>query len=44
MSLPHRRPDRDRMKAALAQPIVFDGRNLYEPSSRPDTTGSRATV
>ncbi len=28
---PYRRPDFDRMKAALAQPLVFDGRNLYDP-------------
>lgn len=26
-----RRPDFDRMKKALASPIVFDGRNVYEP-------------
>lgn len=26
-----RRPDFDRMKKALAAPIVFDGRNVYEP-------------
>jgi UDPglucose 6-dehydrogenase len=26
-----RRPDFDRMKALLAQPVVFDGRNVYEP-------------
>ena len=29
--LPYRNPDFDRMKAAMAQPIIFDGRNLYEP-------------
>ena len=28
---PYRRPDFDRMKAAMAQPLVFDGRNLYDP-------------
>ena len=28
---PYRRPDFDRMKAALVQPLVFDGRNLYDP-------------
>jgi UDPglucose 6-dehydrogenase len=26
-----RRPDFDRIKDLLAQPIIFDGRNLYEP-------------
>jgi UDPglucose 6-dehydrogenase len=30
--LPYRNPDFDRMKAAMAQPIIFDGRNLYDPS------------
>jgi UDPglucose 6-dehydrogenase len=29
--LPYRNPDFDRMKAAMAQPIIFDGRNLYDP-------------
>ena len=28
---PYRRPDFDRMKAEMAQPIIFDGRNLYDP-------------
>ncbi len=28
---PYRRPDFERMKAALAHPVVFDGRNLYDP-------------
>jgi len=28
---PYRRPDFARMKAAMAQPLVFDGRNLYDP-------------
>ena len=28
---PYRRPDLDRMKAAMARPLVFDGRNLYDP-------------
>ncbi len=28
---PYRRPDFDRMKSAMAQPLVFDGRNLYDP-------------
>ncbi len=28
---PYRRPDFDRMKAAMVQPLVFDGRNLYDP-------------
>ena len=26
-----RRPDFERMKALMARPVVFDGRNLYEP-------------
>ena len=26
-----RRPDFERMKSLLAQPVVFDGRNVYEP-------------
>ena len=29
--LPYRNPDFDRMKSAMAQPIIFDGRNLYDP-------------
>ena len=29
---PYRRPDFERMKAAMGQPLVFDGRNLYNPS------------
>jgi len=29
---PYRRPDFDRMKAAMAEPLVFDGRNLYDPA------------
>ncbi|MGE0160041.1 MAG: UDP-glucose/GDP-mannose dehydrogenase family protein [Gemmatimonadales bacterium] len=29
--LPYRNPDFARMKAAMAQPIIFDGRNLYDP-------------
>ena len=28
---PYRRPDFERMKASMAQRIVFDGRNLYDP-------------
>jgi UDPglucose 6-dehydrogenase len=28
---PYRRPDFDRVKALLKQPVVFDGRNLWEP-------------
>jgi UDPglucose 6-dehydrogenase len=28
---PYRRPDFDRMKAEMAQPLIFDGRNLYRP-------------
>jgi UDPglucose 6-dehydrogenase len=29
--LPYRRPDFGRMKAALRTPLIFDGRNLYDP-------------
>ncbi len=29
--LPYRRPDFDRMKKLLRNPIIFDGRNLYRP-------------
>lgn len=29
--LPYRRPDFERMKAAMRYPIVFDGRNLFRP-------------
>ena len=28
---PYRCPNFDRMKAAMTQPLVFDGRNLYDP-------------
>ncbi|TVP72793.1 MAG: UDP-glucose/GDP-mannose dehydrogenase family protein [Gemmatimonadales bacterium] len=28
---PYRRPDFQRMKSELAQPVIFDGRNLYSP-------------
>jgi len=28
---PYRRPNFERMKAALAQPVILDGRNLYDP-------------
>src|SRR5690606_21654869 len=28
---PYRRPDFQRMRAAMSTPIVFDGRNLYDP-------------
>ncbi|MFW6201042.1 MAG: UDP-glucose dehydrogenase family protein [Gemmatimonadota bacterium] len=28
---PYRRPDFERMKTLMARPIVFDGRNLFEP-------------
>ncbi len=28
---PYRRPDFERMRAAMAQPLIFDGRNLYDP-------------
>ena len=27
-----RRPDFDRMKSLMKQPVIFDGRNIYEPS------------
>jgi UDPglucose 6-dehydrogenase len=27
-----RSPDFDRIKATLKSPVIFDGRNLYEPS------------
>ena len=27
-----RTPDFDRIKSALKQPLVFDGRNLWEPA------------
>jgi UDPglucose 6-dehydrogenase len=27
-----RSPDFDELKAALRNPVIFDGRNLYEPS------------
>ena len=30
--LQYRRPDWQRVKRFLATPIVFDGRNLYEPA------------
>jgi len=26
-----RRPDFDKMKGLLKQPVIFDGRNLFEP-------------
>jgi len=29
---PYRRPDFERMRAALVHPVVFDGRNLYDPA------------
>ena len=28
---PYRRPDFKRMKAAMSTPLIFDGRNLYDP-------------
>src|SRR5690606_20951154 len=28
---PYRRPDFERMRKAMASPLVFDGRNLYSP-------------
>ena len=30
---PYRRPDFERMKQQMAQPLVFDGRNLYDPAN-----------
>ena len=27
-----RNPDFDRMKSAMRQPVIFDGRNVYEPN------------
>jgi UDPglucose 6-dehydrogenase len=29
--LPYRRPDYNRMKSLLKNPVIFDGRNLYDP-------------
>jgi UDPglucose 6-dehydrogenase len=29
--LPYRNPDFERMKATMAEPLIFDGRNLYDP-------------
>jgi UDPglucose 6-dehydrogenase len=29
---PYRRPDFDRMREAMARPLVIDGRNLYDPA------------
>ena len=28
-----RSPDFDALKSALKQPVIFDGRNLYEPAA-----------
>lgn len=28
---PYRRPDFDRVRSSLAEPVVFDGRNIYNP-------------
>jgi UDPglucose 6-dehydrogenase len=28
---PYRHPDFDRMREAMAEPLIFDGRNLYDP-------------
>lgn len=28
---PYRRPDFDRIRASLTEPVIFDGRNLWEP-------------
>ena len=30
--LPYRNPDFPRMQAAMVEPIIFDGRNLYDPA------------
>jgi UDPglucose 6-dehydrogenase len=30
--LPYRNPDFKRMRAAMTEPIIFDGRNLYDPA------------
>jgi UDPglucose 6-dehydrogenase len=30
---PYRRPDLERMRKAMATPLVFDGRNLYDPDT-----------
>ena len=30
---PYRHPDFGRMREAMAQPLIFDGRNLYDPDS-----------
>ena len=33
---PFRRPDFERLKGRLKQPVVFDGRNLYDPDKMAD--------
>ena len=33
---PYRRPDFDRIKALMVEPIIFDGRNLYDPERMAD--------
>jgi UDPglucose 6-dehydrogenase len=30
--LPYRNPDFERMKSAMIEPLIFDGRNLYDPA------------
>jgi UDPglucose 6-dehydrogenase len=30
---PYRHPDFERMRSAMAEPLIFDGRNLYDPDS-----------
>ena len=30
--LPYRNPDFERMREAMAEPVIFDGRNLYDPA------------
>ncbi len=34
--LPYRRPDFARMRARMAEPLIFDGRNLYTPETMAD--------
>ena len=29
---PYRHPDFDRIRSLLNEPVIFDGRNLYEPN------------
>jgi len=47
---PYRRPDFARMRATMATPLVFDGRNLYDPDAMAEagfeyhSIGRRTTV